>query len=205
MGRANIFKRIKKSVRKYQSRQRANNRAALAQARRTVRAQNEVRRQSRRTADEIQAEGGFVWEGEGLPGKTLMEPVMGDNGWEWVPVTVQPRRGRSGAQTGSQSAAQPCGAPTADGTPCQRLGNCPIPSHKKARKSGFDIVHKTRPGDVDLVAANRQHQRWLSSNERKKWNQQFKSEREPFFDNSFAGSRARYAWQQEQQRKRKKR
>lgn len=152
MGRGSIVRRIRKSVRKYRTRQRAKNRAALQQAKKMVKAQDEIRRSSRRTADEIQAEGGFVWGGAGLPGNTVMEPQMGDNGWEWVPITVQPRRGRNGAQNRSQSTAQPCGARTADGTPCQRLGNCPVPSHKKTRKenggqtrSNPNIVHEVSP------------------------------------------------------------
>lgn len=122
-----FLKKIIRRVKKSNTKRRVRNRAAIAQAKRAVGAQARVQKESRRTAEEVMADGGFEWEGSGLDPKTLMEPVMGDKGWEWHPVQKKPRK----TAASGNFQAEVCGAKTKDGTPCQRRGKCPIPSHRK--------------------------------------------------------------------------
>lgn len=39
------------------------------------------------------------------------------------------------AETGLRPDSQRCGAPTEDKTPCERMGNCPVPAHKRWRRA----------------------------------------------------------------------
>lgn len=118
-----LFRLIVKKVR---ANRKAKRQAAIKQARANVRNAELIRKQHRTTAGEIKATGEFEWEGAGLPDSTVMEPVMGKNGWEWHPVKTRATSTRS---------AQRCGAPTKDGKTCSRLGNCPIPAHKRHRRN----------------------------------------------------------------------
>lgn len=87
--KSGLFRLIVKKVR---ANQKAKRQAAIKQAKANVRNTELIRKQHRTTAGEIKATGEFHWEGAGLPDSTVMEPVMGKNGWEWHPVKTRPTK-----------------------------------------------------------------------------------------------------------------
>jgi hypothetical protein len=58
-----------------------------------------------------------------------MRAVRDGQGWAYEPII---RTGPADAAE-TRANATKCGAPTADTTPCERLGDCPIPKHKTWR------------------------------------------------------------------------
>jgi hypothetical protein len=123
--RRGLFRLVVKKVR---ANRKAKRQAAIKQAKLNARHAEQIRKQHRTTAGELKATGNFEWEGAGLPDSTVVEPVMGPNGWEYHPVKTPTRT------TKSVQSAQRCGAPTKDGGTCDRMGNCPVPAHKKHRR-----------------------------------------------------------------------
>lgn len=148
--RTSLLKTITRALKAYRTRQRRKRAVAQRAAKKaSTAAQTRIRRESRTTAGKLRATGDYVWEGNGLPDATVMEPVRTTNGWEWVPAKQQPAgvrrwvnndyrpdiRTRRPGDGHWAEAASTCGAPTKDHTPCERLGDCPIKSHQTWRKA----------------------------------------------------------------------
>jgi len=116
-----LFRRVVRGIaRRYE----ANQKAKKAAEKRRERAQKAILRQSRTTAGELVRSGDYEWSGPALPDSTKVEPVMGPNGWEFVPVAGASRT-RPKAAGSSPAGAKLCGARTKNGTACKRRGKCP--------------------------------------------------------------------------------
>jgi hypothetical protein len=155
--RTSLLTTILRAVKKTRTTRKRKRKVAVRAAKRaSVANQKRITRESRTTAGALRSTGQYVWEGDGLPDATVMEPVRTTNGWEWVPAKQQPAGVRRQINTyhtkGFENvrpdirtrrpgdghwaeAAKTCGAPTKDNTPCERTGDCPIQSHRTWRKA----------------------------------------------------------------------
>lgn len=124
-----LMKQVRRSIKKRAAKHRAAVRQAQANAKKTERAQKAIAKdQPKVTAGELLGSGDWKWEGSGLSPDTVMEAVWGENRWEYVPAKTTPRKTTRAA---SEKEPEQCRGETKNGTPCQRIGNCPVRSHKK--------------------------------------------------------------------------
>lgn len=124
-----LVRRVKKAINKRKAVHRAKVRQAKINANKLEKAQAEIRKTYRVRAGDLVGSGEWQWEGSGMSPDTIVEPVMGPNGWEYVPAKTQPRK--AALANDPDSAPAQCRGRTKNGTPCERIGNCPVKSHKK--------------------------------------------------------------------------
>jgi hypothetical protein len=124
-----LVRRVKKAIKKRQAKHREAVRQAKAVSRKVEKAQAEVVKSSRVRAGDLVGSGDWKWEGSGMSPDTIVEPVLVDGRWEYVPAKVQPRK--AALANDPESAPAQCRGRTKDGSPCQRIGNCPVKSHKR--------------------------------------------------------------------------
>jgi hypothetical protein len=129
------LKLIRRVIKQQVRRQRARHKNAVRQAqinqRKAAVAQRAIARQApKKTAGDLIDSGEWmVPEGGQIDPSMIMEAQWShDNGWEYVPART---RSRSRTPVDPSVGAEPCRGKTKDGSPCQRIGNCPIPSHKR--------------------------------------------------------------------------
>jgi hypothetical protein len=89
--------KLSKRLRKYVKTRRAKHHQAVKTAKtiakKAEKAQLVIAKSSpKMTAGELLGSGDWKWEGSGMSPDTVVEPVWGENGWEYVPARVQPKK-----------------------------------------------------------------------------------------------------------------
>lgn len=124
-----LVRRVTKAIKKRKVKHAAAVRQAKAIANKTARAQTAIGKTERVRAGDLVGSGDWKWEGSGMDADTIVEPRWTGSGWEYVPVKRQTRK--VALANDPELTAQMCRGRTKDGTPCQRIGNCPVKSHKR--------------------------------------------------------------------------
>lgn len=121
---------LKKFIKTRQAAHRSKVRQAKALAKKSAKAQTVIGKSMKpQRAGDLVGSGDWEWEGSGMDPDTIVEAQWGENGWEYVPAKSQRKRAALTAPAGGHP--DTCRGKTKDGSPCQRIGKCPIASHKR--------------------------------------------------------------------------
>lgn len=125
--------KLTRRVTRYIKKRKAAHRLAVKNAKmianKTTRAQNTVAKTERVRAGDLVGSGDWQWEGSGMDADTVMELSWTGSRWEYIPSKRQPRK--VALANDPSLTAKMCRGRTKDGSPCQRIGNCPVKSHKR--------------------------------------------------------------------------